>query len=123
MIYEGQQWDSAYELVAEFEYRNKNHLPLTESYVNSSSGVIDYYHSDKQGLYLRGSIKVPFKYSKSSVRSIKVIDLGTHELRTHNPDHYNGDTEEGFVVFSKKAVDILQEEYFFYDIEMIEKNI
>ncbi|QWI25535.1 hypothetical protein EXW34_29860 (plasmid) [Bacillus mycoides] len=122
VVHEEQKWKHPYELVAEFEYRNKNHSPLKENYTNTSSGFIDYFHSNEHGVNLRGSIKIPLKYSQSNTRSVKVIDLGTNEERKHNPNHYNGDIEEGFVVFSKEAMEILQQEYFFYDIQMIEKN-
>lgn len=122
VVHEGERWEHAYELVAEFEYRNKNHASLKENYNNTSFGFLEYSHNEKHGLYLKGSINVPFKYGKSSIRPVKVIDLGTHKVREHNPNHFNGDTEEGFVVFSKETVDILKQEYFFYDIEMIEKK-
>ncbi|PGM84731.1 hypothetical protein CN957_06735 [Bacillus cereus] len=122
VVHEEQKWKHPYELVAEFEYRNINHSPLKENYTNTSSGFIDYFHSNEHGVNLRGSIKIPLKYSQSNTRSVKVIDLGTNEERKHNPNHYNGDIEEGFVVFSKEAMEILQQEYFFYDIQMIEKN-
>ncbi|MEK4646235.1 hypothetical protein [Bacillus sp. PK30] len=122
VVHEEQKWKHPYELVAEFEYRNKNHSPLKENFTNTNSGFIDYFHSDEHGVILRGSIKIPFKYSQSNARPVKVIDLGTGEERKHNPNHYNGDMEEGFVVFSKEAIEILQQEYFFYAIQMIEKN-
>lgn len=122
VVHEGERWEHVYELVAEFEYRNKKHPVLKENYTNTSDGFIECSHSQEHGLYLRGSVKVPLNYSKSNIRHVKVIDLGNQEVRAHNPNHFNGDTEEGFVVFSKEAMQILQNEYFFYDIEMIEKK-
>lgn len=122
VVHDKERWENVYELVAEFEYRNKNHPPLKENHINLSSEFIDYSHGSEHGLYFRGSVKVPFKYGELNKRSVKVIDLGTHEVRTHNPSNYNGDMEEGFIVFSKESVAILQQEYFFYDIEMIEKK-
>lgn len=121
VVHEEQKWEHPYELVAEFEYRNKNHSPLKENYTNTNSGFIDYFHNDKHGVFFRGSIKIPLKYSQSNVRPVKVIDLHTKHVRKHNPNHFNGDIEEGFVVFSKEVMEILQKDYFFYDIQMIEK--
>ncbi|MGG0359193.1 hypothetical protein ABEY57_14805 [Bacillus tropicus] len=122
VVHEEQKWEHPYELIAEFEYRNKNHSPLKENYTNTNSGFIDYFHSDKNGVFFRGSIKIPFKYSQSNARLVKVIDLHTKRVREHNPNHFDGDTEEGFVVFSKEVMEILQQDYFFYDIQMIEKT-
>ncbi|MCM3675034.1 hypothetical protein M3699_14345 [Peribacillus simplex] len=117
-----EKWGNSYELIAEFEYRNKNHNSIKDNYKNTNEGFIEYSHSEKHGLYLRGSIKVPFEYSISNKRAIKVIDLGSKHVREHNPENYNGDTEEGFIAFSSDVINILKQDYFFYDIQMIEKE-
>ncbi|EOP20073.1 hypothetical protein IIS_06009 [Bacillus cereus VD131] len=122
VVHEEQEWEHPYELVAEFEYRNKNHSPLEENYTNTNSGFIDYFYREKYGVCFRGSIKIPLKYSQSNARSVKVIDLHTKQVRKHNPNHFDGDTEEGFVVFSKEVMEILKQDYFFYDIQMLEKT-
>lgn len=122
IIHDEQKYEHVYELVAEFEYRNKNHTKLLENQGNSNSICLECSYNEKYGLYLRGSMILPFSFSKTNARSIKVIDLGTGKVRDHNPNHYNGDIEEGFVVFSDEAINLLKQDYFFYDIEMIEKK-
>lgn len=122
IIHEGQKWDHSYELVAEFEYRDKNHEGLNENYSNTESDFLDYSYSPEHGVFFRGSTKLSFSHNRSNVRSIKVMDLKSHEIRDHNPNHYDGDTEEGFVVFSKEAIELLKDDYFFYGVEMIEKK-
>lgn len=122
VIHEQQEWENVYELVVEFEYRNKNHAFMENDFVENSNGVLEFSNSEGYGLYVKGSIKVPLILESSKPRNIKVIDLGTHEIRNHNPNNYNGDTDEGFVIFSSDVISILEDYYFFYGIEMIEKE-
>jgi hypothetical protein len=51
-----------------------------------------------------------------------VISLNTGEIREHNPNNFNDDTEAGFVVFDKKILDFICEKYYVYDLTMYDKE-
>ncbi|MCL1702203.1 hypothetical protein [Lysinibacillus sp. Bpr_S20] len=121
VVHEDSEWTTVYELVIEFEYRNKTNTFEQLDYQNNESAFIDVSTSSGDIMIL-GSIKVPFIKENRKERAIKVIDLNNHILRNHNPKNYNGDTDEGFVVFSKEAYEALMESYYFYGIEIIDRQ-
>ncbi|MGL5558660.1 MAG: hypothetical protein ACRDC3_05875, partial [Paraclostridium dentum] len=55
-------------------------------------------------------------------RSIKVVDLNSGDEREHNPNHYDGDTTEGFICFNTDVIEILRNYYFFYDLHIFDKD-
>jgi len=122
VVHEDSEWHTVYELVAEFEYRNKTNTLEQLDYSNSSNAFVEVSKSSDGNIMILGSVKVPFKKEKRKERDIKVIDLKQHVLRNHNPNNYNGDTDEGFVVFSKEAYEVLAINYYFYGIEIIDKQ-
>lgn len=121
VVHEDSEWNTVYELVVEFEYRNKTNTFEQLDYQNNESAFINISISSGDVMIL-GSIKVPFKKEHRKERAIKVIDLNNHNLRNHNPKNYNGDTDEGFVVFSKEAYETLMQSYYFYGIEIIDRQ-
>ncbi|MDA2381439.1 hypothetical protein PDN41_06485 [Bacillus cereus] len=112
-----------YELVAEFEYRSHEvHIEEMFGEIKMDMGLIEV-ESNKNNLYVRGSVKIPYVFLDNKQGSnIKVIDLFSKRERKHNPNNFNGDSEEGFVCFKKPVVSVLSDYFLFYDIEMIDKN-
>lgn len=113
-----------YELVAEFEYRLHDSRFLNfDGEFNTKTYFISV-SAHKQNTLIHGSIIIPnlFENRTDNNRNVKVIDLHNNITRLHNSSHYNGDTVEGFVCFKKDVINVLKEDYYFYDLQIIEKN-
>lgn len=122
-----------FELIAEFEYRTHyNHLTedikevyrFDDAFVKVDRVNIDRLNNINNSIFVLGSIKIPLlkRNLVDKKRNIKVIDLGDLKPREHNFSHYNGDTIEGFVCFKPEVMDVLNNYYYFYDLQMIEKS-
>ncbi|MCM3079732.1 hypothetical protein [Brevibacillus invocatus] len=114
-----------FELVAEFEYRtHNNHFVDLKSESNKLTDAFLKVDKADNKIYILGSIKIslPNKEGKQNSRNIQVIDLGDFKARNHNPGHYNGDTIEGFICFKPEVLNVLKDFYYFYDLQMIDKN-
>ncbi len=113
-----------YKLVAEYEYRthNKNIENIETNVYHTKEGIHDIVVDDK-GMRIIGSIIIGGLQSKEiEARNIKVVDMGSAAIRSHNPRNYDDDTQAGFVIFKKEVVNILKDEYYIYDLVMLEKD-
>ncbi|MBM7110587.1 hypothetical protein SAM19_03996 [Brevibacillus laterosporus] len=114
-----------FELVAEFEYRTHNNhfIDLKSEPYKLTDAILKVDKADNK-IYILGSIKISLsnEEGKGNSRNIQVIDLGELKPRKHNPGHYNGDTIEGFICFKPEVLNVLEEFYYFYDLQMIDKN-
>lgn len=114
-----------FELVAEFEYRTHNnsikHIKPNDYQSPDSLLRVDI---NKSAVLILGSIILPpFESKKQETkRNIQVLDLNDLKPRSHNSSHYNGDTIEGFVCFKPEVINILKGYYYFYDLQMVDKN-
>ena len=114
-----------YKLVAEYEYRTH-----TTELIDCCNGIIETGYGahdvlvDKQGTRILGSIEIELnkKKHKKQARSIKVIDLKTGKSKPHNPKNFDDDINAGFVIFKKDILRILKDEYYFYDLMIIDKT-
>lgn len=113
-----------YELVAEFEYRTHNNkikeIESKEYKLNNAYIRVDV--TDNSTLVL-GSVLVPFNNKiLKKPREIQVVDLMTLKIRDHNPKNYTGDRDEGLVYFKKDIIDVIRENYYIYNLQIIDKN-
>lgn len=114
-----------FELVAEFEYRTHNNgfKNIKSNDYKSNDSFVRVDRNENAVLILGSVILPPFKSKKKeSKRNIQVLDLTDLTPRPHNSSHYNGDTIEGFICFKSEVINVLNGYYYFYDLQMIDKN-
>jgi hypothetical protein len=114
-----------FELVAEFEYRtHKNHFKNLMPKIYKSTDSYLTIDTNENKVFILGSVIVPaFGSEKQTIkRNIQVIDLTDLKPRSHNSSHYNGDTIEGFVCFKPVVIEVLKDYYYFFDLQMVDKN-
>lgn len=114
-----------FELVAEFEYRTHNFgFEVVQESIYKSSDYFLRVDKGKDALYILGSVIIPPFESKNEgfKRNITVLDLNNLHPREHNSNHFNGDTIEGFVCFKPEVISILKEYFYFYDLQLVDKN-
>lgn len=113
-----------YKLIAEYEYRthDKKFRYQNVPEYKSKYGIHEI-SIDNKGMWLKGSIIIGrLKNESISGRAIDVVDMGSLEVRKHNPNNYDDDTQAGFVIFKKEVLDILKNDYYIYDLTIIEKD-
>ena len=114
-----------YELVAEFEFRTTSEcLNNVENQDYKGKDYCINFDKNKESTYIRGSVKVPYKYERirNRIRNIKVINMDDGKVRNHNPANYDGDINEGFVYFKEDILNIIKKYYYIYDLAIIDKS-
>lgn len=114
-----------YELVAEFEYRtHHNHFNGVDNGAYETEDAFLRVSISDNSLVIVGSVVIEYldMCFEKKQRNITVIDLGTFKPREHLADHYDGDITEGLVCFKYETMELLQKYYFFYDLQMFDKN-
>ncbi|MDT2865285.1 hypothetical protein [Vagococcus carniphilus] len=129
-------------IALEFELRFKDKLLNIEDYegvIPSSKailgGYLDIVNIDGNGrnafrdytsTSCRGTIVLDFEnieiQNNEKEIDIKVVNLDDMKIRDLNPSNYNDDTNAGLIVFDKKIIPILREEYLYTGTTLIPKR-